>query len=543
MNIRNGTFKKLRNIFLNNKYLEIEGGKFLEGNIKISGAKNSALILMAASILSRGEINLFNVPRISDVLIMSKILTSMGINIESEGNKLKISTKEIIPPSQDIFSDLFNALRVSFFCIGPILARFGKAKIPLPGGCSIGSRPIDEHINSLKKLGVIFNFKNNYLSAEVITPNKRLLGSSIEFKCKSVGATETLIMAASLAQGKTVLKNAAQEPEIIDLANMLNLMGARIEGAGSECITIEGVESLKGCEYTVIPDRIEAGTFLIAAAITRSTISLYPCEAKHLKAVIKKLELCGCMFEYSKNFLRIIPNQILNSVNLTTSPFPGFPTDLQAPFMALMATANGTSKIKETIFENRMQHVEELNRMGANITVKNNIATVIGVKKLQGREVIGSDLRATAALALAGLSAEGKTIVRGLGHLERGYEDFSKKLQQIGASIIKKNLTIMSKLNDDIAKRSSQINSKKYISAFAFSFFIGFLIAPIPYIYKFIENYRKEILIQEQKRIQIENKEKICKDNNSDYTKFLNLGFPETAKRKFNTCMSENERI
>ena len=437
MNIQNETVKKFSNV-LNNKYLEIEGGKLLEGDIKISGAKNSALVLMAASILSKGQINLFNVPKISDVFILSKILTAMGMNIKSNSDQLEINTKKISPPSKDLFFDLFHALRGSFFCIGPLLARFGKAKIPLPGGCLIGSRPIDEHINSLKELGVLFKFKNNYLSAEVITPNKRLLGSSINFKCKSVGATETLLMAASLAKGTTTLNNSAQEPEIIDLANMLNLMGAKIKGAGSECITIEGVESLKGCDYTVMSDRIEAGTFLIAAAITRSNINVYQCEPNHLKAVINKLELCGCKFEYSKHFLRIIPNQILNAVNMTTDPFPGFPTDLQAPFMALMATANGTSIIEETVFENRMHHVKELNHMGAKITVKDNIAKVIGVKNLQGKEVIGSDLRATAALAIAGLSANGKTIVKGLEHLERGYENFSEKFQEIGASILKK---------------------------------------------------------------------------------------------------------
>ena len=426
------------NLFLNNKHLEIKGGELLEGKIKISGAKNSALVLMAASILSKDQINLFNVPQISDVLIMSKILTAIGISINSKVNRLEINTKGISPPSQELFYDLFHALRVSFFCIGPLLARFGKAKIPLPGGCLIGSRPIDEHINSLKQLGVNFQFQNNYLSAEVISPNKRLIGSSINFRCKSVGATETLLMAASLAKGTTILNNAAQEPEIIDLANMLNLMGAQVKGAGSECITIKGVESLRGCDYTVMPDRIEAGTYLIAAAITRSEISLYPCEPSHLKAVINKLELCGCTFKYSKNLIRIIPNKILNSVHMTTSPYPGFPTDLQAPFMALMTTTNGTSKIKETVFENRMTHVKELNSMGANITVNDNIATVVGVKGLQGRVVVGSDLRATAALALAGLAANGKTIVRGLEHLERGYEDFSKKLQEIGAKVLKK---------------------------------------------------------------------------------------------------------
>ena len=419
-------------------YIEVKGGNQLEGHLKISGAKNSALVLMAASILSEGKINLFNVPKISDVAIMSKLLIAMGMNIKSNSDELEINTQKNFHPPQDLFFDLYHAIRVSFFCIGPILARFGKAKIPLPGGCSIGARPIDEHIDSLKKLGVEFKLKNNYVTAEVITPNKRLLGSSINFQCKSVGATETLLMAASIAEGQTILNNAAQEPEIIDLANMLNAMGAKVKGAGSECITIEGVESLKGCNFNVMPDRIEAGTFLIAAAITRSTINLSPVEPKHLTAVINKLEICGCKFEYSNDCLKIIPNQILDSVNINTSPFPGFPTDLQAPFMALMATANGISKIKETVFENRMHHVKELNRMGANISVKNNIATVLGVKNLQGSVVQGSDLRATAALALAGLSANGKTTVRGLKHLERGYEDFPKKLHEIGAEILKK---------------------------------------------------------------------------------------------------------
>ena len=529
------------NIFKNvsyNKYFKIDGGQFLKGNIKISGAKNSALVLMAASILSKGEINLFNVPQISDVAIMSKLLITMGINIKSNTNQLTINTKEIIIPPQNLFFDLCHALRVSFFCIGPILARFGKAKIPLPGGCSIGSRPIDEHIDALKKLGVVFQYKNNYVIAKVINPKKRLLGSLINFKCKSVGATETLLMAACLAKGKTILNNAAEEPEIIDLANMLNLMGARIKGAGSERITIEGVESLRGCDYTVMPDRIEAGSFLLAAAITRSTISLFPCKPNHLKAVINKLELCGCKFEYSNFCLKIIPNQMLNSVDITTSPFPGFPTDLQAPFMALMATANGISKIKETVFENRMHHVKELNRMGANITVKDNVATVVGVKNLKGSVILGSDLRATAALALAGLSASGKTLIGGVEHLERGYENFASKLQEIGARIvIKKKIKIMFELNNYFAKISLKNNYKKYTLAFACSFFIGFFIATIPSIYRHIENFRNERLVKEQRKIQIKKKEKICKDKNSDYIKFLNLGFPETASKKFNTCM------
>tara|TARA_Y100001970_G_scaffold12480_1_gene14240 strand:+ start:1901 stop:3244 length:1344 start_codon:yes stop_codon:yes gene_type:complete len=436
MNTQNNNIKTSKSIYFYKNHIAINGGKKLEGHLTINGAKNSALALMAASILAKGEINLFNVPKISDVEKMSTLLIKMGINIKTHRKRLEINTKKILEPSENSFSDLFNSLRASFFCIGPILARFGRAKIPLPGGCSIGARPIDEHIDSLKKLGVQFKFKNNYIIAEVINPNKKLIGSLINFKCKSVGATETLLMAATLAKGQTILNNAAQEPEIIDLANMLIKMGAKVKGAGTASITIDGVESLSGCDYNVMADRIEAGTFLIAAAITRSNISLSPVEPNHLQAVINKLEECGCKFEYSHQYLKIIPNEVLKSVNITTKPFPGFPTDLQAPFMALMATAIGVSEIKETVFENRMHHVKELNRMGAKITVKKDIATILGVKNLQGSSVIGLDLRATAALALAGLSANGKTIIQGLEHLERGYEDFPSKLKEIGAEII-----------------------------------------------------------------------------------------------------------
>ena len=436
MKTQNNNLQTSENIYFDEKYLEVVGGNELKGDLRISGAKNSALVLIAASILGKGKINLFNVPKISDVEMMSNLLIAMGINIKANKNKLEINNEKIFQPPKELLFELYSPMRASFFCIGPILARFGAAKIPLPGGCSIGARPIDEHINSLKKLGVKFKFQDKYVIAEVINCNKKLIGSSINFKCKSVGATETLIMAASLAKGKTILNNAAQEPEIIDLVNMLNKMGANIKGAGSECITIEGVESLKGCDHIVMPDRIEAGTFLIAAAITRSTINLSPIEPKHLKEVINKLEMCGCKFEYSYQNLKIIPNQILNSVNLTTMPFPGFPTDLQAPFMALMTTANGVSIIKETVFENRMHHVRELNRMGANITVRDNIATVVGVENLHGSAVLGFDLRGTAALAIAGLTAHGKTIIQGLEHLERGYENFSTKLREIGANIV-----------------------------------------------------------------------------------------------------------
>ena len=442
MNTQTNNLHTPENVLFYKNHIEVQGGNSLNGHIKISGAKNSALVLMAASILSEGKTNLLNVPKISDVEIMSDILIAMGINIKFKNNKLEINTESIIKPPKNLFFDLHNALRASFFCIGPVLAKFGKAEIPMPGGCSIGARPIDEHIEALKKLGVKFRFDNNYVIGEVTNPNKKLIGSLVNFQCKSVGATETLIMAASLAQGKTILHNAAQEPEIIDLANMLNKMGAKVKGAGTDCITIEGVEHLQGCEYEVMPDRIEAGTFLIAAAITRSIITLSPIEPKHLTEVINKLEMSGCDFEYSNKYLKIIPNQILNAVDITTMPFPGFPTDLQAPFMALMTTAKGISKIRETVFENRMHHVKELNRMGAKICLQGNIATITGVKSLHGSAVVGVDLRATAALALAGLSAKGKTIIQGLDHLERGYENFASKLTLIGAEIINRRKKI-----------------------------------------------------------------------------------------------------
>ena len=442
MNTQTNNSHTPKNVLFYKNHIEVQGGKSLNGHIQISGAKNSALVLMAASILSEGKTNLLNVPKISDVEIMSDILIAMGINIKFKNNKLEINTESIIKPPKNLFFDLHNALRASFFCIGPVLAKFGKAEIPMPGGCSIGARPIDEHIEALKKLGVKFEFDNNYVIAEVTNPNKKLIGSLVNFQCKSVGATETLIMAASLAQGKTILHNAAQEPEIIDLANMLNKMGAKVKGAGTDCITIEGVEYLQGCEYEVMPDRIEAGTFLIAAAITRSIITLSPIEPKHLKEVINKLEMSGCNFEYYNKYLKIIPNQILNAVDITTMPFPGFPTDLQAPFMALMTTAKGISKIRETVFENRMHHVKELNRMGAKICLQDNIATITGVKSLHGSAVVGVDLRATAALALAGLSAKGKTIIQGLDHLERGYENFASKLTLTGAEIINRRKKI-----------------------------------------------------------------------------------------------------
>jgi len=327
-----------------------------------------------------------------------------------------------------------NSLRASFFCIGPLLARMGMAKVPLPGGCQIGTRPVVEHVKGLKALGAQVTIEHGVVTAVVPGRGHRLSGGRIHMDCPSVGATETLMMAAALADGETVIDNAALEPEVLDLAGLLIAMGARIRGAGTPTITIVGVERLHGADYAVIPDRIEAGTFLLAAAITRSQLRVSPVIPEHLGAVITKLEEAGCSIEHDGIGLTIKADQI-NAVDLRTQPFPGFPTDLQAPFMSLLATARGTSVITENIFENRLQHVAELQRMGADIRMQGNTAFVEGVARLSGAPVRGTDLRASAAMVLAGLGAEGITTVRGLEFLDRGYANLEGKLNAAGARI------------------------------------------------------------------------------------------------------------
>ncbi|AAQ00583.1 UDP-N-acetylglucosamine 1-carboxyvinyltransferase [Prochlorococcus sp. SS52] len=407
----------------------------LSGHIRVSGAKNSSLVLMAAALLADRSVFLSNVPLLTDVEVMSKLLVSMGVELRRNKNQLEIMTSGLSLFSKDLSCEAFHSLRASFFCIGPLLARFGEAKIPLPGGCRIGARPIDEHIQALKALGARVEIQNDYVVAKAISPQKRLIGARIRFNCKSVGATETILMAATLSQGTTILENTAEEPEIQDLATMLNEMGAKIQGAGTSQITIEGVDRLKGCSYTVMPDRIEAGTFLVAAAITRSPLTISPVVPEHLEAVILKLQECGCLIEYSGNTLSVIPRKNLQAVDITTRPFPGFPTDLQAPFMALMTTVKGISKIQETVFENRMQHVGELQRMGATIVLEGNTAVVIGGNNLKATSVTGGDLRSCAAMVLASLAANGTSVIQGLEHLDRGYEDFAEKLNAVGANI------------------------------------------------------------------------------------------------------------
>ena len=417
--------------------LNVSGGHALKGTLRVSGAKNSALVLMTASLLSEEAIELTNIPSLTDIDGMSAILKSLGVQVDRQSDCIRLTAAELsgsAPPYE-----LVNSLRASFFSIGPLLGRLGHARVPLPGGCRIGARPVVEHIRGLKALGAVVNVEHGIVTASVPGSKKRLTGAQIVLDCPSVGATETILMAAVLADGVSTIENAAQEPEVQDLANLLNSMGAQVSGAGGPVITVQGVERLRGCtNYPVIPDRIEAGTFLMAAAITRSPLVVEPVIPEHLSAVIQKLRDCGCSIEIKGRSVTITPGEI-TAVDITTQPFPGFPTDLQAPFMALMCTAKGTSVISEKIYENRLQHVAELQRMGASIRLKGSTAIVEGVAQLSAAPVTGTDLRAAAAMVLAGLSAKGITEVAGLKHLDRGYDDLEAKLSAAGAEV-KRNI-------------------------------------------------------------------------------------------------------
>ena len=412
--------------------LKIKGRCSLQGQIKISGAKNSALVLLAASLLTKDKVYLTNVPDLSDIRKMKHILKSIGVKINNDSEKMIINAENLY--LGNINHDLVNELRASFFCIGPLLSRSGEASLALPGGCNIGKRPIEEHIKGLQELGATIEQKDGFVHAKIRNNRRRLKGTHIRLGCPSVGATETLIMAAVLAEGKTIISNSAREPEIQDLCEMLNNMGAKIRGAGTSRISIEGVNYLNGCSHEVIPDRIEAGTFLIAAAATLSAITISPVIPSHLKSLLQKLQESGSKIIIKNNSISIRTEKI-KAVNIETAPFPGFPTDLQAPFTVLMLKATGKSIIKETIFENRMSHIELLNKMGASIKLENNIATVSGVQKLSGRNLKGSDLRSTAAIVIAALAAENTSLVEGLEHLDRGYENLEFKLKLLGANI------------------------------------------------------------------------------------------------------------
>ncbi len=410
----------------------------MSGEVKISGAKNSALAIMAASLLCQGDCRLQNIPSLVDINRMGQLLEALGVKNKRNGQTLDIDATNIT--SSQAPYEIVSRMRASFDIIGPLLARLGVARVPLPGGCAIGARPVDLYLQGLQAMGANVQIESGgIVYACVPGKNGRLKGAEIYLNKPSVGATKTIMTAATLAEGETKIENAAQEPEIVDLANFCRQMGAKIKGAGTNTIIISGVDRLHGVDYPIIPDRIEAGTFLVASAITNSEISLHPVISDHLLPVIAKLNAMGCqIITEGSDRLRLIPGN-LKAVDIETLPYPGFPTDMQAPFMALLSISEGNSIISETIFENRFRHVAELNRMGADIRVKGNHALIRGVTGLSGAPVMATDLRASAALIVAGLAAEGTTIVQGLHHLDRGYEGIESKLQKLGANLTRVN--------------------------------------------------------------------------------------------------------
>ena len=409
----------------------------LNGEVYISGAKNAVLPLLAAGLLTGEKCRILDVPELRDVGVMKAILVSLGADVEDLGDHtFEISTKDIQSNEADF--DLTRRMRASFLVLGPILARTGKAKVHLPGGCSIGARPIDLHLKGFKALGADIIMRDEDDSVVAVAPPGGLVGGGIYLDFPSVGATENLMMAAVLAKGTTYIDNAAEEPEIVDLANFLNKMGGRVKGAGTDRIKIEGVESLHGAEHTVIPDRIEAGTFMLAGAITRGELLIHNVVPDHIKPITAKLRECGVIVEMGDEGLYVVADRgPLKATNIKTLPYPGFPTDIQSPFMAFLTTVEGSSTVIETVFENRFMHVAELNRMGANIVTDGNKAVVEGGKQLEGAEVIATDLRAGAALAIAGMAADGETELSEIYHIERGYEHFIEKMTGVGANIRK----------------------------------------------------------------------------------------------------------
>ncbi len=411
------------------KKIIINGGKRLHGEVTISGAKNAALPIMAAALLCEGGHILSNVPHLADVITLGKILQNMGVTFEQRGHDVLLDSSGLSNPEAPY--DLVRTMRASVLVLGPLVARMGRARVSLPGGCAIGARPINLHLMGLEKLGARVEIEHGY----VVVSAKKLHGANIYFDTVTVTGTENLMMAAALAEGETILENAAREPEIVDLANALIQMGARIEGAGSNTIQVQGVEKLGPMNYTVMPDRIETGTFVIAAAITGGSIMIRNCYPSHLEAVIAKVIEAGAEVKISRGVILVTGRPNIEPVNVKTLEYPGFPTDMQAQIMSLMTLARGTSVINETIFENRFTHVAELRRMGADIETDGRTAIVKGVPKLSAAPVMATDLRASASLILAGLAAEGQTVISRIYHLDRGYENIEQKLSALGADI------------------------------------------------------------------------------------------------------------
>lgn len=411
----------------------VTGGNTIHGEVTISGAKNAVLPIIAGSLLAKDITVLHDVPNLSDVWIMKEILEVLGASVTFENHVMTIDCSSVNNVSAPYH--YIQKMRASVQIMGPLLARFGKAKISMPGGCAIGTRPIDLHLKGLEALGASINIDHGDMDA--IVQAGRLKGSRIYLDFPSVGATEHIMMAAALAEGTTVIENAAEEPEIVDLANFLNSMGAIVRGAGTNVIKIEGVPELHGTEYTIIPDRIEAGSYMIAAAITGGDLLVKNVIVDHVKPLLAKLEACGVEVREEENHLRIIGPEQIRATDIKTLPYPGFPTDMQSQFMALMCVADGTSIFTETIFENRFMHADELRRMGANIKTDGRSAIVEGVARLTGCKVKATDLRAGAALIIAALVADGQTEITELHHIDRGYENLIEKFQSIGANIVR----------------------------------------------------------------------------------------------------------
>jgi UDP-N-acetylglucosamine 1-carboxyvinyltransferase len=409
--------------------LKIRGGRRLEGEVRISGAKNAALPIMCAALLSDQPLRLANVPRLMDVSTMAKLLGQMGVEVQRSDEKMVLEARSIRDPTASY--DLVKTMRASVLVLGPLLARCGRAKVSLPGGCAIGLRPVDQHVKGLEAMGATITIEHGYMHAAA----ERMRGARIVMDMVTVTGTENLMMAATLAEGTTVIENAAREPEVVDLARCLNAMGARIEGAGGDAIRIEGVRSLRGAEYRVMPDRIETGTYLAAVTATGGKVRLVGTAADTLDATVEKLREAGARLSVSKENMDIEADGRPRSVSVRTAPYPGFATDMQAQFMALAAIASGTAVITETIFENRFMHALELQRLGAEIAIQGNAAVVSGVPELQGASVMATDLRASAGLVIAGLVAEGETLVDRIYHLDRGYEALEKKLAALGARV------------------------------------------------------------------------------------------------------------
>ncbi|MCP5464522.1 MAG: UDP-N-acetylglucosamine 1-carboxyvinyltransferase [Deltaproteobacteria bacterium] len=407
----------------------IEGGRPLKGRVKVGGSKNSALPLMAATLLTSKKVVLSNVPDLADVKTMLRLLQALGVQTRSLFGRVNFAATKI--KKNEAPYDMVRRMRASVLVLGPLLARTGLARVSLPGGCAIGARPINLHLAALEKMGAKIKLAEGYVEAKC----KRLKGARIVFEKVTVTGTENIMMAAALAKGTTVLENAAREPEIVDLANLLRKMGAQITGDGTSQITIEGVDELSGATHRVIPDRIEAGTFMVAAAMTRGDVVIEDIDPLHVDALSQKLRDAGAEVQVQNDQARVIGPKVVRPVDVITDPYPGFATDLQAQFMALMAIAAGTSTITETIFENRFMHVPELKRLGADLKIKGNTVVVKGVEHLNAAPIMASDLRASACLVLAGLASKGVTEIHRVYHIDRGYESIEKKLRKLGARI------------------------------------------------------------------------------------------------------------